>query len=133
MRKLSAQRGVSLSVLACGAIAALIIVAGLMTDGAAQLQARQRAGDVAAQVARYALDAAAPYQVDGRDGRPVALAAAWAAAARHPDLDFEIVMDAAGALHVSTRQAVPTLFLQIIGVRYLTASGQATAVVYQPH
>jgi len=111
---------------------ALLIVAGLMVDGAAQVSARERADSSAAQVARFAMDAAAPYLVDGLDGRTVALTAARTAAGGYADLTFDISIDQAGSLHVGTKTTVRTVFLQLIGIKNLAASGQATAVVYRP-
>ena len=126
------QRGVSMSVFACGAILVLLIMAGLLVDGAAQLMARQRVEDSAAQVARFAMDAAAPYMVDGQNAGPAALAAASKAAKRHTDLSFEFMFDATGALHVSATKTVPTQFLCLIGIKSLQVRGQAIAIVFQP-
>ena len=126
------QRGVSLSVFACGAILALLIMAGLVVDGTAQLLAHQRAEDAAAQVARFAVDAAVPYMVDGRDGQAAALTAAGQAAKRYDNIVFAYSVDATGALHVSTATSVPTVFLRLIGIQTLQATGEATAVVFQP-
>jgi len=123
------QRGVSLSVFACGAIVALLIMAGLLTDGGAQLAAHQRADDAAASIARYAMDAAAPYMVDGQDPTAAALTAAQAASASYGDMTFEFMMDPSGGLHVTAHTQVSTMFLQLIGIPQLTAIGQAVAIV----
>jgi len=123
------QRGVSMSVFACGAILALLIVAGLVVDGTAQMMARERAHGVAAQVARFAVDASAPYQVDGGDGRNIALTAAQTAAAKYPDLAFNITIDGAGTLHVVATTSVNTVFLGLIGVSSLPAKGEASAII----
>ena len=117
---------------ACGAILALLIMTGLLVDGAAQLLARQRAEAGAAQVARFAMDAAAPYMVDGQDPTSAALAAAAKAATRYSGLSFEFRLDADGALHVDTVTAVETQFLCLIGIKTLPASGHAVAIVFQP-
>jgi len=121
-----------MSVLACGFIVALLAVAGLLVDGGAQLQAHQRASDTAAQVARYAMDAAMPYLVDGRDGRTPALVAAKTASAKHSDMTFSIDYDESGALHISASTSVRTMFLQLIGIDELKATGEAVAVVHKP-
>jgi len=126
------QRGVSLSVFACGAIVVLLIVAGLVVDGAAQVSAHVRAEGAAAAVARYAMDAAAPYLIDGQDGAAPALTAARSAARSYSGLQFDIFVDAGGALHVTTRTTVATTFLQLIGIRELTATGDAVAQLYPP-
>jgi len=128
----SRQRGVSLTVFACGAIMALLIVAGLAVDGGAQMSAHVRAQAAAAEVARYAVDAAAPYAVDGQDGSGVALAAAGSAATRFVDLEFGFAIDADGTLKVSTSTGVDTTFLQLIGIRKLTAKGQSTVQLHPP-
>jgi len=120
-----------MSVFACGAIMALLIVAGLVVDGTAQLVAREHARGAAAQVARFATDASVPYQVDGSDGRAVALTAAQTAAADYPDLNFDITMDTAGTLHIVATTQVDTVFLRLIGVSSLTAKGAASAAVIQ--
>jgi len=121
-----------MSVFACGAIMALLILAGLVVDGTAQLMARERAQGAAAQIARWATDASVPYQVDGSDGRNVALTAARTAAANYPDLNFDITMDQAGVLHITGTKQVNTVFLQLIGVSSLPATGMASAVVIRP-
>jgi len=123
------QRGVSMSVFACGAILALLIVAGLVVDGTAQMMAREHAHAAAAQVARFAVDASAPFQVDGGDGRNVALTAARTAAVKYPDLTFDITMDAAGTLNIIATTRVNTVFLGLIGVSYLSAKGEASAII----
>jgi len=125
------ERGVSMSVFACGAIMALLIVAGLVVDGTAQLVARERAHGAAAQVVRFATDASVPYQVDGSDGRNVALTAARTAAANYPDLNFDITMDGAGTLHITALTSVNTVFLRLIGVSSLPAKGVASAAIIQ--
>jgi len=118
-----------MSVFACGAILALLIVAGLVVDGTAQMMARERAHGAAAQVARFAVDASAPVQVDGGDGRDVALAAAHTAAANYPGLTFDITMDDAGTLHIVVTTRVNTVFLGLIGVSSLPARGEASAII----
>jgi len=126
------ERGVSMSVFACGAIMALLIVSGLVVDGTAQLMARERAHGAAAQIARHATDAAVPYQVDGSDGRNVALTAAQTAAASYPDLRFDISLDQAGVLHITATTQVNTLFLRLIGVSSLPVTGTASAIIVRP-
>ena len=126
------ERGVSLTVFACGAVLVLLIMTGLVVDGAAQLLARQRAENGAAQVARFAMDAAAPYMVDGQDPTAAALAAATKAATSYPGISFEFRVDQNGALHVSTATAIETQFLCLIGITTLPASGHAVAIVFQP-
>ena len=125
------QRGASMSVFACGAVMALLILAGLLVDGAAQMSARQRAVDATAQVARFATDAAAPYLVDGQDGTGPALAAAQAAAARYSDLTFTITMKGADVISIEATTTVETTFLQLIGVPTLRASGTSEAILHR--
>ena len=122
----------SVSVFACGAILALLIMAGLLVDGAAQMLAKQRAEDAAAQVARFAMDAAAPYLVDGQDGSGPALAAARSASGHYDNITFQFTIESDGALRVTTHTSVPAMFLCLIGIGQLGASGDATAIVYQP-
>jgi len=118
-----------MSVLACGGIIALLLVAGLAVDGTAQIAAQQRANDVAAQVGRWAMDAAAPYLVDGQDGRTVALTAARQAASRYPDLEFQVWLDLGGSLHIETRTVIKTTFLQLMGLQQLSACGKAVVEI----
>ena len=120
-----------MSVFACGAIMALLILAGLLVDGAAQMSAHQRAVDATAQVARFATDAAAPYLVDGQDGTGPALAAAQTAAAKFPDFAFVISMTDTGVLHVEATATVDTTFLQLIGVSSLHATGTSEAILHE--
>jgi len=119
-----------MSVFACGAIMALLILAGLLVDGTAQMSARQRAVDATSEVARYATDAAAPYLVDGQDGTAPAMAAARTASASYPDLVFTITMGGGGVLHIEATTTVKTTFLQLIGVSRLRATGRAEAVIH---
>ena len=120
-----------MSVFACGAVLALLMVAGLAVDGTAQMMARERAHAAAAQVARFAVDASAPYQIDGGDGRNVALTAAHTAAAEYTDLTFDITMDGAGTLHIVAKTSINTVFLGLVGVSSLKAQGQASAIIIQ--
>jgi len=120
-----------MSVFACGAVMALLILAGLLVDGTAQMSARQRAVDATAEVARYATDAAAPYLVDGQDGTGPALAAAGVAAARYADLTFVMSIRDGGVLHIEATTTVETTFLQLIGVTSLRATGTSEAVIHR--
>jgi len=121
-----------MSVFACGVIVALLILAGLVVDGTAQMAARERAHGAAAQVARFATDTSVPYQVDGSDGRNVALVAAQTAAANYLDLTFDITMDAVGTLHIVATARVNTVFLGLIGISSLPARGEASAIIIAP-
>lgn len=121
-----------MSVLACGAIVALLVMAGLAVDGAAQMAAQQRAAGAANQVARFAMDAAAPYLVDGEDGRAAAIAAAQSAADGFSGLRFEFALDESGRLQVRASTTIDTVFLPLIGINQLNATGQASAIVFRP-
>lgn len=120
------ERGASISALFCGVVMALLLVAGLVVDGGAQVQARRSAEAVAAQAARAGSDASAAGRLVGRDGTSEALAAASAVLAAHPEVQGQAVLDA-GVLRVSTTASTPTTFLTLVGIDSLGARGSAAA------
>jgi len=122
------DRGLSLSVLLACCVLALLLAAGLAVDGAIQAEARRSCQIAAATLARLGADASATDRLGGLDGHAAALGAARdAAAQRFPDLDVTVSIDAAGSLQVSASTRVATVFLELIGVKTLPASGRASA------
>lgn len=121
------QRGQSLSVLVAVVSVALLLVAGLVVDGGAQAALARRAEAAAALAARAAVDATATRRVAG-----VAISAAEAVAAArdvlraYPELagDIRVVNE---QVAVQTRGSVATVFVSLIGIDSLSASGSATA------
>lgn len=122
------ERGASITVLFAGVFVALLLTAGLVVDGGAQVHARRTAEAVAAQAARAGSDASAAERLVGRDGTGQALAAAQAVIAAHPEVSGTAAMDA-GVLRVSTSTSVGTTFLSLVHINELTGSGSAEAVL----
>lgn len=121
------QRGQSLSVLVAVVSVALLLVAGLVVDGGAQAALARRAESAAALAARAAVDATATRRVAGVPIRSdEAIAAARAALRGYPELasDIRVVDD---HVAVETRGSVDTVFVSLIGINSLSASGSATA------
>jgi len=122
------ERGLSLSVLLACCVLALMIAAGLAVDGAIQAEARRSCQIAAATLSRLGADASATDRLGGLDGRAAALAAARdAAAQRFPGLDITVNIDGTGTLQVAAATRVDTVFLELIGIRSLPASGHASA------
>lgn len=118
----------SVSVLFSGVVLALLMVAGLVIDGGAQVSARRTAEAVAAQAARAGSDATAAERLVGRDGIAEGLAAARAVVAAHPEVTGEVGL-AAGVLSVHTSASVDTTLLSLVRVDQLHATGSAEAVL----
>ncbi len=124
-------RGVSLSAFVAVAVLALILVAGLVVDGGQQAAAHRRAESVAARAARAATDASAPYRLLGADGSVQALAAARNVLAGAEGIDGRADVLAGGRLEVTTSVRFSTVFLSVIGIDSLEASGEAVAELQQ--
>lgn len=120
------ERGQALSVFVAVSIAGLLLMCGLVVDGGAQAEAAGRTQAAAALAARAAVDSTATARLAGV--RPDAGAAA--AAARHVlaahGVEGEIRL-VAGQVEVRTSTQVETIFLSLIGISTLGASGSATA------
>ncbi len=103
----------------------LIVLCGLVVDGAAQASATREAAVVAAQAARSGTDAAAALELGGGDGSGVAASAARRTLA---DRGVHGVVDVAGGrLHVRVDDTVGTVFLGIVGVRTLRVDAEVWA------
>ncbi len=119
------DRGVSFTTLIVGLVPMLIVLCGLVVDGAAQASAAREAAVIAAQAARSGADAAAALELTGGDGSGVAASTARRALA---DKGIHGVVDVAGGrLHVRVDDAVGTVFLGIIGVRTLPVDAEVWA------
>ncbi len=121
------QRGQSLSVLVAVVSVALLLVAGLVVDGGAQAALARRADSAAALAARAAVDATATRRVAGvAISADEAIAAARDVLRGYPELasDIRLVND---QVAVETRGSVATVFVSLIGINSLSASGSATA------
>jgi Flp pilus assembly protein TadG len=120
----------SVSVWLATASFVMVIIVGLAVDLAGQVQAQQRARDVAAQAARAGgqqIIAATAIQGDGAVVDP---ASAQAAAQRYlasAGIQGRASIEGPDRLTVTTRTRYQTKFLSIIGMGSLPASGEASA------
>ncbi len=120
------ERGQSLSVLVAVSVVGLLLMCGLVVDGGAQAEAARRAQSAAALAARAALDTTATARLAGAEpdvGQAVAVARQVLSA---HGVEGEITLRA-GEVEVTTRTRVETVFLSLIGINTLGASGSATA------
>lgn len=121
------QRGQALSVFVAVAVLALLLVCGLVVDGGAQARAARQAETAAALAARAAADATATARLAGFEPELTdAIRAAEQALDGYPELTGEVRL-VAGTVEVRTRASVRTVFLSLIGIESLAASGSATA------
>lgn len=123
------QRGQSLSAFVVVVLTALFGVAGLVVDGGAKSAAKAEAESVAAHAARAAADASARYRATGSPIDVGAVQAAGAQVLADRDIDGEVLI-VDGAVHVTTTTTSRTVFLSLIGINTLTATGDATAVLH---
>lgn len=122
------QRGQALSSFVAVVLVALFGVAGLVIDGGAQSAARAEAESVAAHAARAAVDASARSRAAGRGADAGAAEAAARQVLTDRAMPGEVVVEAA-RVSVTTRTTTRTVFLSLIGITALPASGDATAVL----
>lgn len=126
----ASDRG-SVTVFFTVATAGLLVMIGLIVDGGARITLAQRADNLAAQAARAAGQAAAPADVitgasPSVDRAPAVRAANAVLAANGATGTVTLDADGAG-LTVTTTLTTPTVFLGLIGVRDLTATGTSHA------
>ena len=129
------QHGVSLSAFMAVVMFALLLVAGLVIDGGAQAAAARRAETAAAAAARAAADETATARLAGQaPDSAAAIAAAQrlleelnsAAGSRSPTVTGEVRLRG-GRVVVTTRAETETVFLSLIGIHRLRATGSAEA------
>jgi hypothetical protein len=120
------ERGQSVSVFVMGVLAAVILTAGLVIDGGQKVTAASRAEAAAAGAARAAGNAAATEELAGRDIAGSAVLAARNYLAGQPDVTGTVSV-AAGVVRVSTSSSADTIFLSVIGIRRVSATGAAEA------
>ena len=119
-----------MSVFVSVAIVALLLAIGLAVDGAAQAHARRTCETAAAQLARIGADASASARIQGGDTVGAGRQAAQDAARQlYPGLQVQVSVTASGQLQVRASTSTPTLFLTLMGIDRLSASGQATATL----
>ncbi|MCW5952665.1 MAG: hypothetical protein KIT69_10435, partial [Propionibacteriaceae bacterium] len=103
-----------------------LLMCGLVVDGGAQAEAARRAQSAAAMAARSALDSTATARLAGAEpevGKAVAVARQVLAA---HGVEGDITLRA-GQVEVTTTAQVETVFLSLIGINTLRATGSATA------
>lgn len=109
----------------------LLLMAGLVVDGGAKLRAIQRADALAAQAARAGGQQLATDELMAAGTPRVERSAAVRAAHAHLralGVDGSVTVgDHGRTLQVSTRLSVPTVFLGVIGLHRLPATGYAEA------
>lgn len=127
-RRSKPARGLSLSVMLCALIPALVLVIGLAVDGGAQVAANRDAQAVAAVAARHGADAAAGVRLLAGDQHPAAVAGVAGALATHPEYtsDVQVGQD---AVQVRLTGSVPTKFLSLAGIKTLPVHGSASAAI----
>ena len=124
------ERGQALSTFVAASLLGLLLMCGLVVDGGAQAHAATRAQTAASLAARTAVDTTATARLAGQTADPGrAIAAARAVLAQH-EVEGDIVLRA-GQVEVRTTTRVRTVFLSLIGITTLAASGSATAELQQ--
>lgn len=121
--------GQSLSAFTAVVVFALFLVVGLVVDGGAQLVAAGRAESVAAQTVRVAADAAANAEVGGESPAVAAQRAAGEFLRGESGMSGSATVNADGTISVRVRTSVPTVFLSLIGITTLDATGEASGGV----
>lgn len=120
------QRGASLSVLVLLVVTALLLVAGLVVDGGAQSAAARRAEQAASEAARAAVDAGATARAAGQAASHATMTAAGHEVLDARDVEGTVSL-VAGRVRVETRTSTETIFLSLIGINGLRATGEAEA------
>lgn len=127
------ERGQAVSVMVLGFVAALIMVAGLVVDGGQKAAAMNRAETLAAGAARAAANAGAGGTL-GSDadqtlaGEQARSAAKAYLAAAGGDVSSTVSVNGSQVV-VRTQIQVHTIFLSLIRINTLRATGEATARV----
>lgn len=120
------ERGQALSVFVAVSVLGLLLVCGLVVDGGAQAEAARRAQTAAWSAARAAVDTTATARLAGVEpdlGQATA-AVRRVLAAHGVEGEFSL---RAGQVEVRTNTQVKTVFLSLIGINALGATGSATA------
>ena len=120
------ERGQSVSVFVTVVFAALIMTAGLVIDGGQKIAAASRAETAAAGAARAAANAGVTQTLGGSSPSDASLRAARAFLAGQPGVNGSASVSN-GVVTVHTRATERTLFLSLIGIDSVSASGTASA------
>lgn len=126
------QRGQSVSVFVTVVFAALIMTVGLVVDGGQKNAAASRAETAAAGAARAAANAGVTQSLAGTSPASASLRAARAFLAGQPGVSGSASVSN-GVVTVHTHASEPTLFLSLIGIDTVSATGSATANAVGPH
>lgn len=125
------ERGTALSTMVAVVFVALFAVTGLVVDGGAQAAARARAAAGALDAARATADAGSGARASGRQPDLGAMLAEGRRVLSERGLDGDVVAEA-GVVRVRATASTPTIFLSLIGVTELSASGEASAGLVAP-
>lgn len=125
------QRGQSVSVFVTVVFAALIMTAGLVIDGGQKVAAASRAEAAAAGAARAAANAGVTQTLAGARPSDAAARAARAFLAGQPDVSGSASVSN-GVVTVHAHATEPTLFLSLIGIDSVSATGTARANAVGP-
>ena len=120
------ERGQSVSVFVTVVFAALIMTAGLVIDGGQKIAAASRAETAAAGAARAAANAGVTQALAGASPADASVRAARAFLAGQPGVSGS-ASASNGVVTVHTRATERTLFLSLIGIDSVSASGTASA------
>lgn len=118
-----------MSVLVTLMLPVLLLIAGVVIDGANLSQARARASMVAAQAARSGADAGGRAELAGTDGSRDAATAADRTALAH-GVEHRVVVDDQG-VRVEAWVPVRTTFLSLIGIDHLVGRASASAELHR--
>lgn len=126
------ERGQSVSAFVTVVFAALIMTAGLVIDGGQKIAAASRAETAAAGAARAAANAGVTQSLAGASPAAASLRAAQAFLAGQPDVSGSASVSN-GVVTVHTRASERTLFLSLIGIDTVSATGTARANAVGPN
>ncbi len=125
------ERGQSVSVFVTVVFAALLMTAGLVIDGGQKITAASRAETAAAGAARAATNAGVTQSLAGASPADASLRAARAFLAGQPGIAGSASISN-GVVTVRTRASERTLFLSLIGIDTVSATGTARANAVGP-
>jgi len=125
------ERGQSVSVFITVVFAALVMTAGLVIDGGQKIAAASRAETAAAGAARAATNAGVTQSLAGASAGDASLRAARVFLAGQPGVSGSATVSD-GVVTVTTRASERTLFLSLIGVDSVSATGSARSNAVGP-
>lgn len=125
------ERGHSVSVFVTVVFAALVMAAGLVIDGGQKITAASRAESAAAGAARAAANAGVTQTIAGRSPGDASVRAAAAFLAGQPGVSGQASVSN-GVVTVRTRASERTIFLALIGIDSVSATGQAASNAVGP-